>query len=291
MNPKGGIILVTGATGTLGTEVVKQLSKAGASVRAAVHTKEKSNIIEGEGIEFVDFDHNRPETLSAAFKGVEKLFLLTPVVDNMVEITSLLIEYAKNAGVKHIVKQSALGADANSQVNLLRWHREAERVIEKSGIPYTFLRPNVFMQNFVNSYGQTIKAQNTIYSPAGEGRVGFVDVRDIAMVAAKVLTSKGHEGKIYKITGPEAISYSKAAQILSEALGRKISFVNVSEEEARKGLKESGLPDWMVDGFVKLGIASREGQLSIVLPTVEDVTGRKPRSFSDFAKDYANALK
>ena len=147
------------------------------------------------------------------------------------------------------------------------------------------------MQNFFNFYGQTIKAQNAIYTTYGEGKVGFVDARDIAAVAVEALTGDGHEGKIYTITGPEAISYNEAAEILSDVLGKKISHVNISEEDERKGAKEAGLPDWMINVLSEGGRITREGRMSVVLPTVEEVTGKKPRSFKQFARDYAEAFK
>ncbi len=288
-------ILVTGATGTVGSEVVKQLSARGASIRAGCHTLSKADKIRGPGVEIVEVDYLKPETIESAFKGVEKLFLLTPLVENMVEMTARLVAEAKKAGVQHIVKLSNnqdLGADAEAKIPPIRWHRQAEKIVEESGIPYTFLRPiDGFMQNFIWFYGQTIKAQNAIYTAAGEGKQGIVDARDMAAVAVEALTGDGHEGKVYPISGPEAISDNQAAEILSEVLGRKISHVNLSEEDARKGFEEADLPDWMVNSGIEGDRLTREGRLSAVLPTVEEVTGKKPRSFEQFARDYAEAFR
>ena len=281
-------ILVTGATGTVGSEVVKQLSTKGANIRACCHTLSKADKIKGPGVEIVEFDYGKPETVEAAFKGVEKLFLMTPAVENMVEITAQLVEEAKKAGVKYIVKLSAMNAEAG--IPPLSWHGQAEKIIEESGILFTFLRPNSFMRNIIFLFGQTIKAQNAMYSTAGEGKVGYVDVRDVAAVAVEALIGDGHEGKIYTITGPEAISYIQVAEILSVVLGRKISHVNISEEDARKGVKEAGLPDWMINAFIEGHRMIREGRSSVVLPTVEDVTGKKPRSFEKFTREYAEAF-
>lgn len=140
-------ILVTGATGNIGSHVVKQLTAVGATVRAAVQTTSKVEAIKGPRVQLVELDFNKPETLRAAFQGVERVFLLTPVVANMAELGIKSVEEAKRAGVKYIVRSSALGADAEPGIRLGRWHREVEKTIESSGIPFTILRPNSFMQN------------------------------------------------------------------------------------------------------------------------------------------------
>ncbi|MFQ5908985.1 MAG: SDR family oxidoreductase [Thermoplasmata archaeon] len=287
-------ILATGATGNVGSEVVKQLSAKGASVRACCHTLSKAGGIRGPGVEIVEVDYDEPETVEAAFKGVERLFLLTPGwpgVERTVEITKLLVEEAKKAMVQHIVRLSALWADAEAKVPPMRWHRQAEKIIEESRIPYTFVRPADFMQTYPMSHGQTIKAQNAIYTGTGEGKIGFVDARDIAAVAVEALTGDGHEGKIYPTTGPEALSHNQVAKILSEVLGRKITHVNLSEEDVRKGIEEAGLPDWYLDAAIEASRSTREGRYSAVSATVEEVTGKKPRSFEQFARDYAEAFE
>ena len=286
-------MLVTGATGNVGSEVVKQLSGLGEDVRACCHTLSRADKIKGPGVEIVEFDYYKPETVEAAFKGAEKLFLLTtPLAGNIVEITAQLVAEAKNAGVKHIVQQSVHGGpDAEARLLPIRWHRQSEGVTEGSGIPYTFVRPADFMQNLSNFHGKTIREQNAIYTTAGDGKTGWVDARDIAAVAIEALTRDGHEGKIYATTGPEALSYDQVAEILSEVLGRKISHVNLSEEDARKGFDEAGFPDWVPDAAIESERFLREGGFEEVLPTVEEVTGKKPRSFEHFARDYAEAFE
>jgi uncharacterized protein YbjT (DUF2867 family) len=156
-----------------------------------------------------------------------------------------LITEAKKSGIRHIVKQSIIGADLRADVEAMRLHRQEEKVIEISGIPYTFLRSNAFMQNLVNFYGHIIKAQNVFYLPTGNGKVSFVDVRDIAAVAVQALTKNGsrHVNNVYEITGQEALSYYQAAEILSNATGKKIDYVNISDEAARGTMKEVGLRD------------------------------------------------
>src|SRR5215467_2806512 len=186
----GSTILVTGATGTVGSELVRQLVNSGQNIiKAAVHSKKKADKLKlDKTLEIVNIDYDKPETIADALNNVDKLFLLTPPSVEMVDISSRLVEEAKNNSVKLIVKLSAMGADLEPGFTGGRLHRQAEEMIEGSRIPYTFLRPNAFMQNFVNRSGQTIKNQNAFYLPSGDAKISFVDIRDVAAVAAEVLT-------------------------------------------------------------------------------------------------------
>jgi uncharacterized protein YbjT (DUF2867 family) len=288
-------ILVTGATGTLGSEVVKQLSSVtpAVNIKAGVHSAQNIKK-DGDRVEVVLIDYNKPETLKEALNQVDKLFLLTPDVPNAHELASNLVIEAKKAGIRHIVKQSVMGADLEADVGTFRLHRQAEEIIEQSGIPFTFLRPNEFMQNFINFHSHFIKNNNAFYLPLEDAKVSLVDVRDIAAVAVKSLTedrSDKHNNKTYLITGPEALSYYQAAEILSSATDKKISYVNISEEEARGAMKEMGMSDWLINTISELHDYFRKGNASQVSSAVEEVTGKKPISFSQFAKDYAEAFR
>jgi uncharacterized protein YbjT (DUF2867 family) len=303
-------ILVTGATGTVGSEVVKQLLAASSSssssgqgvIRAAVHSQNKADKFKRDNktVDIVNIDYNKPETIADALNHVNKLFLVTVHSPNIVaaEISSSLIkEVKKNGGVKYIVKLSVMGADAEPATTIGRLHRQEEEVIEESGIPYTFLRPTSFMQNFVNIYGPSIKSKNAFYMPGGDAKVSFVDVRDIASVAARVLLTehdddnrRRHIGKAYNITGPEALSYYQAAEILSGATGKKISYVNISEADARRVMKDTGLDEWFINITLEQADNYRKGYASQLSDAVESITGNKPISFVQFAKDYAGAF-
>jgi uncharacterized protein YbjT (DUF2867 family) len=206
----------------------------------------------------------------------------------MVEMGALLVEEAKKAKVKHIVRLSVLGA-GTVQIPIPRWHRQVEKLIEESGITYTFLRPNSFMQNFIN-FGYTIKNQGAFYLPSGDSKVSYVDVRDIAAVAVKALIQNGHENKAYDITGPEVLSNHEVAEILSEVTGKKINYINVSDDDARNGMKMMGMPDWLINALIELYKITRSGFGADVSPVVEQITGRNPISFNQFAKDYAEAF-
>jgi uncharacterized protein YbjT (DUF2867 family) len=221
-------ILVTGATGTVGSEVVKLLLSSGQHVRGTVHTTTSASSKDKfKEVEFVKTGYDKPDTLMSAFKGVDKLFLLTPVSPNATELTSNLVAGAKKAGIRYIVRLSIMGADTEINIAHLCLHRQAEKIIEDSGIPFTVLRPNFFMQNFVDLHRHTIKSNNAFYLPADDAKVSYVDVRDIARVAVRLLTMNDnndcdkHDGKAYNITGLEALPYTELADSLSEVIAGK----------------------------------------------------------------------
>jgi uncharacterized protein YbjT (DUF2867 family) len=289
-------ILVTGATGTVGSEVVNQLSniKSDFKIKAAVRSVENAKKVKGDGIEVIQADYNKPETLRETLRDIDRLFIVPPESPNAIEQASNVIDEVKKSEIKHVVKLSALGADVESIVSSLRLHRQTEKIIEEAGIPFTFLRPAEFMQNFVNWYGPTIRSDNAFYLPAGNPKVSFVDVRDIAAVAVKVLTDNGngrHKGKVYTITGPEILSYHQAAEILSEATGKKIRYINVPEEEYRQEMKDSGIGDWWINVIMEVYEFYKSRIQEQISTAVEEVTGKKPITFAQFAKDYSEAFR
>ena len=294
-------ILVTGATGTVGSEVVKQLALSSSSIdkkiiRAGVHSLNKvDKLKQYKLVEIVNMDYYKSETITTALQNIDKLFWLTPLTLNTTQISSNLVKEAQKTDIKHIVKLSVMGADFETATTIARLHRQEEKIIEESGIPYTFLRPVGFMQNFINFFGQTIKNQNAFYLPAGDGKVSFVDVRDIAAVAVKTLVANDndnqHIGKAYGITGDELLTYKQAAEILSKEVGKKINYVNISDDDARKAMKGIGIEDWLIDGMMELYSIIKDGHAEQITNTVEQILGKKPGSFSQFAKEYAEFFR
>ena len=296
METKQESILVTGASGNIGSEIVKQLLAVApaVSIKAAVHSLQNvKNVKDGDRVKVVPVDYNESDTLREALKDVDKLFLLTPDVPNAPDLASNVVSEAKKAGIRHIVKQSVMGADLEADVGTMRLPRQVEDIIEQSGIPFTFLRPNEFMQNFINFHSPSIKGNNAFYIPLEDAKVSLVDVRDIAAIAVKSLIDEEdrHKNKTYLITGPEALSYHQVAEVLSNATGRKINYVNISDEEARTAMKEIGMSDWLINTVLELSDYFRKGKASEVSPAIEEVTGRKPISFFQFANDYADAFR
>jgi uncharacterized protein YbjT (DUF2867 family) len=281
-------ILVTGATGTIGSEVVKALAaKPGVTVRVAVRSAAKAEKLLAPNVIPVDFDYEKPETIAAAVKGADRVFLLTPFAQNQVELGKLLIDAAKAAGVKHLVKLSAIGAEIEPGIQLGRWHRATEKAVEASGLAYTFLRPSNFMDNFIHYYPPA--GDGNIYLPLGTGACSYIDSRDIAAVAAAVLTEEGHYGKAYDLTGPEALTTADAAAAIGAATGREVRYVDVPEAAASKAMLDMHMPEWMVTAMMELHGIVKAGYASGISPLVEKLTGQAPRTFAAFARDRASA--
>jgi uncharacterized protein YbjT (DUF2867 family) len=209
-------ILVTGSTGTVGSEVVKQLASSGQVIKAAVHTQNKADKFkDNNAIDVVNIDYNKPETVADAFNNVDKLFLVTLPSPDMTDISSNLVKEAKKNEIKHIVKLSVLGADAEPETMLGKVHRQEEKLIEESGLPYTFLRPGAFMQNFVTFFGKTIREQNAYYLPTEEGKVSLVDVRDIASAAVTILSGNYTQYENKGMVLPDKRHYLTVRQLKS----------------------------------------------------------------------------
>ncbi len=278
------MIFVTGGTGTIGSSTVKALKAKGARFKVGTRSPDKAKAL---GADAVAFDWEKPETFGPALQGVEKIFVLTPVSHKQVEYAQTLVDAAKKAGVKHIVKLSVIGADSEPGIALGRLHRGSEKAIKDSGIAWTMLRPTYFMENFVNYYGLDPKKDGTIYLAHGTGKACWIDGRDVGEVAAAVLTGKGHEGKAYDLTGPEALGDAEVVALLGEALGRKYTYVAVPEEAARKAMADMGAPQWMIDGFAELDGLIRNGWAATPAHGVKEVLGRPGRTFKEYAKDLA----
>ncbi len=190
----------------------------------------------------------------------------------------------------HLVRMSILVANSDSPLAIGKWHGEADQNVANSGIPYTIIRPAYFMQNIIGS-ARMIAMEGAFPGAMGDGKVGAIDTRDIGNVAATILTSDGHEGKTYPLTGPEALSMGELAGKLSAVLGTEVRYVNVSQADAKAGMMAMGMPDWMADGWTAMAVMIASGAANMVTPMVKEVTGQEPRSFDQFARDYAGAFK
>src|SRR5437870_7538123 len=281
-------VLMTGATGSVGRNVAKRLSEKGVSVRAGVRDQAKAREQFGSNIALAPFGFENEQTFSGALEGVEKVFLLPPLLPNQLEVTNVFVDAAKRAGVRRIVKLSAIGVDDEIRFTVGKWHAANEQHIRESGVAFTFLRPNSFMQNFITYFPPR---NGAIYLPWGNGTASFVDTRDIASVAAKALKSDRHEGKIYTLTGPATLGIAEVALILSEVTGREFKYVDVPEAAARDGMLQAGVPPWQVELVMELHAVNKQNRWSAVTSDIEKVTGTPPTDFAQFARDHADKFR
>jgi uncharacterized protein YbjT (DUF2867 family) len=283
-------ILISGATGQVGSELVRALSRRGAAFRAMVRPSELERARRMLGdVELAPANFDDPESIARALAGAEQAFLLTPSSERAEEQQRRFVDLARRQGVRKIVKLSQYAADAGSPVRFLRYHAAVERAIRDSAIAFTFLRPNLFMQGLLG-FRETIAASGAFFAAAGDAPVSAIDVRDIAEVAAAALLETRHDGVTYDLTGPEALTHAQMAAELASALGRPVAFVDVPPEAMREALSRAGLPDWQADGLIEDYAHYRRGEAAAVSPAVEAVTGVPPRSFATFARDHAAAF-
>ncbi len=283
-------ILVTGATGNIGSSVVQALSAKGVDFAAFVRNPEKAEKLRQEGVEVMMGDFTDIASLQKALSGVDKVFLVAPPVENMSDLEKQVIDACKSTGVRHIVKVSAIGASAEAPVKLGRHHAAVEQYLKDSGIGYTILQPHSFMQNILGSLA-TIHSQGTIYGSMGDGTYPPVDTRDIGAIAGQILIDEGHEGKTYPITGPEKISYHDIARIIGEAIGKEVNYVALDNESMRQALYGAGMPHWLADDLIQLNEFWKNGMGTKVYDTTEKILGRKGKSFKAFVADHLFLFK
>jgi uncharacterized protein YbjT (DUF2867 family) len=273
-----GMILVTGATGNVGGELVRALIGAGEKVRALTRGTRPAQL--PASVEVVAGDLNRPESLSAALDGVRGVHLLAGYRD-----LPALLAGMRRAGVEHVVLQSSSAVPAGDMGNAVaRYHILSEQAVRESGLPWTFLQPNSFMSNTLQWVAQ-LQAGDIVRAPFADVRVATIDPYDVAAVSAAALTSAGHAGRSYRLSGPQSLLPAERLAILAEVLGRKLRLEPQSNEEARAEMS-STMPAEYVDAFLSF-FADGTLDESRVLPTVLEVTGRQPRSFEQWAVAHA----
>ena len=279
------MILVTGATGTVGSEVVKRLSAHGIKARAVTRDLRKAEANSLPHIEFVQGDFDDAESIRPACSGVDRVFLLTNSTERAEQQQIAFVRVAQQSGVRHIVKLSQLHADPSSPQRFLRYHGVVEAAIQAVGLTFTFLRPNLYMQGLLN-FQQSIQQKSAFFAPAADACISAVDVRDLADVAVAALTKTEHDNKIYSLTGPDALTFAEMAQKLSRAVDRTITFVDVPPESMRAALAGLAFPPWQADGLIEEFAMYRRGEATTVEPGVGEALGRPARSFDEFARDY-----
>ena len=279
------MILLTGATGTTGRRVARRLSKWGYKFSALVRDPEKAHNLKSSNIELIKGNFDNPDSLRRAMDGIEHAFLLPPNSENQVRLEKNFIDAARQSGVRYIVKYSAIGADPDSRCDLLRWHGESEEYLEHSGLRYSMVRPNIFMQNFVNFYADSIREKREFRLPLKDAKCGWVDVRDIGRLIAKILTQNGNSEKIYTVTGPESLSADVLADIFSNAVGKKVRYIDIKPREFKKDLLSGGVSETLASAYTELYKLLSDGLCDVVTDTFYEVTEKQPRTFDEFVDD------
>lgn len=281
------MILVTGGTGVVGSQVVAHLVKADAKVRVLTRDPAKANF--DQKVEVVVADCDKPDTLPPALDGVDRVFMLAPSHHAPAHDANVVAAAAKAGSVRHLVKISGLGTIDGAPDAITQWHLQGERAVKESGLPWTILQPSEFMSNTLYwTYG--IKGYGVVREPSGETRQSMIDPRDIGAVAAVVLTSDGHDGKSYPLTGPEALTPRERVTKIAAALGKPLRFEELSEAAARENWTMLGAPAELVDAVFEV-LHDSSGRWSRVYPSVEQLTGRPPISFDQWLTDNLDAFR
>lgn len=278
------MILLSGATGNVGKHLVQQLLDKEVRVRVLVRDEKKVAHL-GNRVEKVIGDLDRPETLTATMCGVEQLYFVTPDTQ---QVTSLL-EAARHAGVRHVVKQSTI--EAGRALGPGKWHREQEELIKAYGFDGTFLRPTMMMVNTIEWWGATISSHNTVYFPGGKGKVPAVDPRDVAAVACSVLTCPEYQDKVYELTGPEPLTIKAMVDTIGKVLDKHIRYINIPPFLGAFWMRRFGLPKYVVDGLMETLAALRKNEYAYVTDVVEQIGGQKPHTFEEWCRDNIAAFQ
>jgi uncharacterized protein YbjT (DUF2867 family) len=281
------MILVTGATGTVGRALLDELATTGEPVRAMTRRPATADL--PGSVEVVGGDLDDPASLEDALRDVDRVFAVSTGPAGPVQDRDLAVAAAK-AGASRIVKLSTLSVDDDRIDDpITRWHRAGEDAVRDSGVAWTFLRPTGFMSNALHWAG-TIASHDTVYHPYGDGRVALIDPRDIAAVAATVLTRPGHDGRAYHLCGPEALGPADEVAILSEVLGRPLRYVEVSPEDAHRTMVERGMPPELADAVVAKAATTREPGVGIPDRELSLLLDTTPRTFRAWVRDHAAAF-
>jgi NAD(P)H dehydrogenase (quinone) len=283
------VILVTGATGRVGYRLMEALADAGADATAMVRVEARAADLPGTPRHVVaSFDEPPPAEVLREF---DRVFLLSPAREEQAALETVFIDALVEAGHRpHIVKMAADGfQDPGCEVRFMRSHRQVAVHLDALGLPVTYLAPSLYMENLLAA-ADTIRKQGTIVAPAGRGRAGFVAARDVAAVAARALTSPGHDGATYVLTGPEALGYAEVAARVSAVFARQVDYEDQPPERARELMLASGMARWEADGNLELFEWVRDGGADTVTDTVREVTGAGPQPIQDWLGDARAGL-
>ena len=283
------MILVTGATGNVGASVVAELATKGESVRAFVRDADRAAERLGKDVELSVGDYEDPSAIATAVEGVDALFLSSTDWPGKVEFETSVIDAAKAAGVRKIVKTSTVGAEPGAALPPFDWHGQIEKHLQASAIPAVVLHSYFYMTNLLAA-AEPVRQMGKLFAPAAGAKIAMIDPRDTGVVGAAALTTDAYDGQTLELSGSEAITYDQVAHDLSGATGKTIEFVDIPDEAAREAYVGAGLPEWLVTHLSALFPLLRNGLIAQPTDTVHSVTGRDPRPFAEWARDHAAAF-
>ena len=280
------MILITGATGKTGSAAVQELSNRNIPFRVLIRNEDKQSQITDIGGEVIIGTIEDDAALNQAMEGVQKALVLLPNSEQQLFLEKKVVDAALEANVQHIVKMSSMEAVPEATSPIPKLHMQSENYIKNSGMNWTMIKPNFFMQNLLGS-GKTIVEQNKFFLPMGEGKAGMIHTKDVGTVIAKVLSEDGHEGQNYEVTGPEILSFHDVAEIFSKVLGKKVDYINVPIDEYKKTLSQFLTNQWHLDSVIDLFKDIAEGGIEDKTDTFEDLIGKSPCSLEQFIQEYS----
>ncbi|CCH49010.1 NmrA family NAD(P)-binding protein [Pseudodesulfovibrio piezophilus] len=284
-------IFVAGASGNIGAALLAALHVSQAEVVAGVHDPDKAKALKELDVDARLFDFQDPDSLARAMEGCQRMFLVLPMVETMTRFGHLAVQAAKQVGIEYIVRSSGYAASSDAHWRLGREHGMVDQFVEDSGIPFTILRPNTFMQNFASRMAGMVRS-GVLALPEEAACVSYIDVRDVAACAAALLLDPGeHENRSYALTGPEGLSGAEVADRIGKAVGQDILYQPISEEEFIKIQTECGLGEWQRSMLVSLSRVVKLGMMGNVTKAVEHLTGTPARAFETFAAENVTAWK
>ena len=284
------MILITGATGKTGSATAKSLGEKGETFRALIRNEEKKERLESLGGEVVIGSIENTEVVNQSMQGVKTVLVLLPNSESQLALEKQLVDSAKQAGVERIVKMSSIEATPDATSPIPKLHLESEEYIKQSGLAWTMIKPNFYMQNLLASAG-TIKEQGKIFLPMGDGKTGMIDTTDVGKVLAKVLSEDGHESMNHEITGPEILSFYEVAEIFSQVLGKQVDYVDVPMDAYKETLGQFLTNQWHLDAVIDLFKGIAEGGIEDKTDTFNELMGETPKSLSQFLAENSFIFK
>ncbi|WP_261817832.1 SDR family oxidoreductase [Vibrio gallicus] len=283
-------ILVLGATGNTGSEVVRQLKQQQVDFGIMARNADAATTLDVAPSQVRVSSYDNVDTMTEAMRGIKKIYVAMPAHPNNQKWIENIVAAAKNANVELIVKLSGMGAKSDAGSEIIRTHVITDDIVKASGISYTIVQPNSFFQNLYASLG-TINAMGQFFLPLAQAKQSVIDIRDVATVVVSVLTKPDHQNKTYLISGPEALTFTEQAEILSELSGKQIDYIAIPQQAAESAMKEAGMDYWSAEKLAEIMAWFAKGDYADVTTTVEKVTGNKPRTFRAFAKEFVSLIE